>query len=133
MSSSRRRPAVPSSLEHISGVSVSETIPLAKMATMIVIANSRKMRPTSPVMNTSGINTAASEIVMARIVKLISLAEFSVASSALCPVLHQPHRVFQKHDGVIHQEPDRQRECHQREVIQAVAQNVHHQEGQQQR
>ena len=85
MSSSRLAPRRPSSLEHISGVSVSETIPLAKMATMIVIANSRKMRPTSPVMNTSGINTAASEIVMARIVKLISLAEFSVASRASCP------------------------------------------------
>ena len=42
---------------------------------MMVIENSRKMRPISPLMNTSGRNTAASEMVMARIVKLISCAD----------------------------------------------------------
>ena len=35
-------------LAHISGVSVNDTRPEAKIATMIVIANSRKMRPTRP-------------------------------------------------------------------------------------
>ena len=53
---------------------------------MIVIENSRKMRPTSPLMNTSGMKTAASETVIARIVKLISRAERIVASSAPMPV-----------------------------------------------
>ena len=48
-------------------------MPLAKMETMMVTANSRKIRPTSPLMNTSGMNTAASEMVIARMVKLISL------------------------------------------------------------
>ena len=51
----------------------------------MVTANSRKIRPTSPVMNTSGRNTAASEIVIERMVKLISLALLSVASSARSP------------------------------------------------
>src|SRR2546429_1116172 len=75
-------PRSESSLEVISGVSVSETIPLAKMEITMVIENSRKMRPTRPPMNTRGINTAASESVMVRIVKLISFAEFEEASSA---------------------------------------------------
>ena len=58
----------------MSGVSVSETKPEAMIATTMVIANSRKMRPTNPDMKTSGINTAASEMVIDKIVKLISLA-----------------------------------------------------------
>ncbi len=99
----------------------------------MVIENSRKMRPISPLMNTSGMNTAASESVMARMVKLISLADSTDASNALRPVFHQAHRVFQKHDGVIHQEPDGQRQSHQRQVVEAVAQNVHRNEREQQR
>ena len=51
----------------------------------MVMANSRKMRPTSPDMNTSGRKTAASEMVMDRIVKLISLALLRVASSTGSP------------------------------------------------
>ena len=39
---------------HISGVSVSDTIPLAKIAMMIVTENSRKIRPINPFINTSG-------------------------------------------------------------------------------
>ncbi len=51
----------------------------------IVIANSRNMRPTSPVMNTSGMNTAAREIVMDTIVKLISFALLIAASKGGSP------------------------------------------------
>ena len=60
-------------------------MPLARIEMTIVMENSRKMRPISPLMNTSGMNTAASESVMARMVKLISLADSSEASSALLP------------------------------------------------
>ena len=49
------------------------------------MANSRKIRPTSPVMNTSGMNTAASEIVIDMIVKLISLALLMAASNGCSP------------------------------------------------
>ncbi len=69
----------------MSGVRVSETMPEAKMETTMVTANSRKMRPTSPCMKTSGRKTAASEIVIDRIVKLISFALWSVASRAVSP------------------------------------------------
>ena len=69
----------------MSGVSVSETRPEARIATTMVMANSRKIRPTSPGMTTSGRKTAASEMVIAKMVKLISLALLSVASSARSP------------------------------------------------
>ena len=64
---------------HISGVSVSETMPDAMIATMIVMANSRKIRPSKPGMKTSGMNTAASDSVIDRMVNEISPALFSVA------------------------------------------------------
>ena len=67
------------------GVSVSETRPEAKIATTIVMANSRKIRPISPDMRTSGMKTAASETVIETIVKLISFALPSVASRAPAP------------------------------------------------
>ncbi len=102
-------PRWPSSLAHISGVSVSDTMPLAKMATMMVMENSRKMRPTRPLMNTSGIKTAASEMVMARIVKLISVAELQRGLEGALARLHQADGVLEKHDRVIHQESDGQR------------------------
>ena len=67
------------------GVSVSETMPDAKIATTIVTANSRKIRPISPDMKTSGMKTAASETVIETIVKLISFALPRVASRAPAP------------------------------------------------
>ena len=69
----------------MSGVRVSDTMPDARTATTIVIANSRKIRPTSPDMKTSGMKTAASEIVIERIVKLISFALLIAASNAFSP------------------------------------------------
>jgi len=60
-------------------------------------------------MNTSGRKTAASDIVIERMVKLISRALSSVAFERLHASFHQPHGVFQKHDGVVHQKPNGQR------------------------
>ena len=51
----------------------------------MVMENSRKMRPISPLINTSGRKTAASESVIAIMVKLISLADSSDASNAGMP------------------------------------------------
>src|SRR5437016_11436654 len=70
---------------HIKGVRVSETKPEAKIAITMVIANSRKIRPTNPDMKTSGMNTAASEIVIDKMVKLISLALLMAASKGCSP------------------------------------------------
>ena len=63
----------------MSGVRVSEMRPDAKIATMMVMANSRKMRPSRTGMNASGMNTAASESVIDKIVNEISPALFRVA------------------------------------------------------
>src|SRR5665213_4266577 len=71
--------------EHIIGVSVSETMPLAKIDTMIVPEHSRKIRPINPDISTSGRKTAASDVVIARIVKLISRALWNAASNAFSP------------------------------------------------
>ncbi len=65
--------------EHINGVRVSETSPEARIETMMVMANSRKIRPNNPGMKASGMKTAASDNVMERIVKEISPALFIVA------------------------------------------------------
>src|SRR5437667_57914 len=70
---------------HMSGVRVSDTRPDAKIAMTIVMANSRKILPTSPDINTSGIKTAASEMVIDMMVKLISLALLMAASNGCSP------------------------------------------------
>ena len=57
----RLRRACRSSRLHIIGVSVSDTTADATTAMVSVSANSRNMRPTRPVMNSSGMNTAISE------------------------------------------------------------------------
>ena len=63
----------------MSGVSVSDTSPEAQIETMIVTANSRKIRPSSPGMKASGMKTAASESVIDKMVNEISPALFIVA------------------------------------------------------
>ena len=65
--------------EHIKGVSVNETKPEAKIATMMVMANSRKIRPNNPGIKASGMKTAASDSVIERMVKEISPALLRVA------------------------------------------------------
>ena len=56
------------------GVSVSEMKPDSRMAMLIVMANSKKKRPTMPPMNRMGMKTATSEMVIDSTVKPISLA-----------------------------------------------------------
>ena len=70
---------------HNMGVSVSDTKPETKMATEMVTANSRKTRPTTPPMNSTGMKTATSDRVIEMIVKPISRAPFSAASKGFMP------------------------------------------------
>ena len=70
---------------HSIGVSVSETKPEMMIATEIVTANSRKMRPTMPPISSTGMNTAISENVIEMMVKPISLAPLSAASNGRMP------------------------------------------------
>ena len=67
------------------GVSVTDTMPEMRIAAVIVTANSRNMRPRTPVMNRIGMKTAASETVIVTSVKAISFEPLSAASNAFSP------------------------------------------------
>src|ERR1700745_1436680 len=67
------------------GVKVSETTAEVTTAMVSVSANSRNMRPTRPVMNSSGMNTAVRETVSEITVKPISLAPRSAAWNGSSP------------------------------------------------
>jgi len=69
--------------EHIMGVSVSETTAETRMVTARVMANSRKSRPTTSLMKSSGMSTAISETVSDIMVKPICSLPLSAASSGL--------------------------------------------------
>ena len=70
---------------HSIGVRVSETNPDNRMAIEIVMANSKKKRPTMPPMNSTGMNTATSDSVIDSTVKPISLAPLMAASNGFMP------------------------------------------------
>ncbi len=98
------------------------------MAVDRVIANSRNSRPTIPPISSSGINTAISEMLMDRTVKPISFAPCRVAAKGSMPVFEMPRDVFHDYDGVIHHEARGDGQGHQRQIVQAVAAEVHHRE-----
>jgi hypothetical protein len=64
---------------------VSETAADVTTAIVSVSANSRNMRPTMPLMNSSGMNTATSDTVSEMTVKPISLAPASAATNGGSP------------------------------------------------
>ena len=70
---------------HIIGVSVSEITAETTTETDSVTANSLNSRPTTPVMNNSGMNTAISETVSDTMVKPICAAPRYAASSGRMP------------------------------------------------
>ena len=71
---------------HIIGVRVSETKPEISTATMMTTANSCSTRPRMPPMNSTGMNTAISDMVIDRMVKEISRDPSSVACSGVLPI-----------------------------------------------
>ena len=68
------------------GVRLSETNPEIRIATMMTTANSWNSRPTIPPMNSTGMKTAASDSVMERMVKEISLLPSSAACMRDLPI-----------------------------------------------
>ena len=92
-----------------------------------------------PPMKTTGMNTAARRQVMDRMVKPISLRALQRRLIGLLAHLDVADDVLQHHDGVIDHKADRQRQRHQREIVQAEAQQRHagegadHRDGQRQR
>ena len=70
---------------HSMGVREIDTMPEIRMATQMVTANSRNRRPKMPPMNSTGMNTAASESVIETIVNPISREPLSAASNGCSP------------------------------------------------
>ena len=110
---------------HSIGVSVTDTTPEIRIATQMVTENSRNSRPRMPPMNSTGMNTAASDSVIDTMVKPISLEPIERRLERLLAHLHVPEDVLQHHDGVVHDEADREDQRHHRQVVEAVVQQVH--------
>ena len=111
------------------GVVVSEMIMEMTMAVESVTANSRKRRPTMPPIMRMGMKTAISDMLMEKTVKPISLAPLSAAAIGLHAVFEMAGDVLHHHDGVVHHEAGGDGERHQREVVERVAEQVHHGKG----
>ena len=111
------------------GVRLSETNPEIRMATTMVTENSCSSRPTIPLMNSTGMKTATSEIVIEIIVKPISREADSAACMRDSPISMWRTMFSSITMASSTTKPTRQRERHEREIVQAVAQQVHHREG----
>ena len=77
-----------------------------------------------PPMKTIGMNTAASEMVIDRMVKPISREPFMRGFVGRFASLDMPDDVLQHHDGVIDHKADRQGQGHQREIVEVVAEQA---------
>ena len=74
-----------------------------------------------------------SEIVSDRIVKPICSAPLSAACQRRLALLDKARNILDHHDRVVDDKPGRDRERHQSEVVEAVAQQIHDAEGTDQR
>ena len=116
------------------GVRVSETKVDARIETVTTMANSLKILPMTPPISSTGMNTATSEIEIAMMVKPISREPLSAASNGLSSLfLGVADDVFQHDDRVVDDEADRQRQRHQRNIVDGKAEQVHHGERRNQR
>ena len=48
-------------------------------------------------------------------------------------MLRATHNIFQKHDGIIDQEADSKRQCHQGQIVDGIVEHVHDGDREQQR
>ena len=119
--------------EHSIGVSVSEMSTETAIVSVTVTANSRNSRPTMPPISSSGMNTATSETEIEMMVKPISPAPLQRRLHRRHAVLDVAVDVLEHHDRVVDDEADRDRQRHQRQVVEAEADQVHHRGGAQQR
>jgi len=106
------------------GVRVTDTTPEMRMAAEIVTANSRNSRPRMPPMNRTGMNTAASDVVMARIVNPISFDPLRAAGERRFAGLEVAHDVFEHHDRIVDDEADGGDERHHGEIVEAVVEGA---------
>ena len=114
---------------HMHGVVVSEMTIEMTMAVESVTANSRKRRPTMPPIIRMGMKTAISDMLMEKTVKPISCAPFIAAAKGSMPLFKMPRDVLHHHDGIVNHKSRGDGERHQRQVVERVAEQVHHGEG----
>ena len=114
---------------HSIGVSVSDTHPDTRIATAIVTPNSWNSIPINPPMNMIGMNTAESDVVMVTMVEPDLGRPFERRLEARLSHLHVADDVLEHHDGIIDDEAHGQGQRHEREVVDAVVEQVHHREG----
>ena len=113
---------------HIIGVSVSDTTAEVTTAIVKVSANSRNMRPTMPVMNSSGMNTAISDTRERdhREADLLGAGERRV--ERLFAVLHVADDVLDHDDRIVDHEAGADGQRHQRKIVEREAAEPHHAE-----
>ena len=110
-------------------------LPETRIATVTVTANSRNSRPTMPLISSSGMNTATSERLIETMVKPISPAPLSAASSGVRPASMWRTMFSSMTIASSTTKPTAIVEPHQRKVVEAVTEQIHHREcpGQRQR
>ncbi len=74
-----------------------------------------------PVMNSSGMNTAMSEKLSEMTVNPICFDAFERGLHRRFARLDVAHDVFDHHDGVVHHETRRDRQRHERKIVEAEA------------
>ena len=112
--------------EHIIGVVVSETTSETRMAVESTTANSRNKRPTMPPISNIGMKTATSERLMESTVKPTSRAPRSAACHRRHAFFQMARHVFDDDNRVIHDEAGGNRQRHQRKIVHAVIEQIHH-------
>ena len=127
------RPLAGASFAHIIGVSVSETNAETATAVLSVIANSRKSRPTIPDMNRRGIKTAISEMLSEITVNPICLRALQRRFEGMIALLDISEDVLDHYDRIIDHKARRDRQRHEREIVETEAREIHHREGAKQR
>src|ERR1700751_3104947 len=95
------------------------------MVIVMVTANSRNTRPTTPPISRTGMNTAIRAKVMEMMAKPISREPPQPGLERRHAAFYVPDDVFQHHDGVVDHKPDRQRQRQQRHVIDREAEPIH--------
>ena len=80
-----------------------------------------------------GMKTAISEMLIESTVKPISSAPCSAACHGLHAIFDMTRDIFDHHDRVVHHESGGDREGHQREIVQRVADQIHRAESGDQR
>ena len=106
-------------------MSVSETNAETAIDAVTVSANSRNSRPTMPPISSSGMKTATSETLIDRTVKPISRDPFERRLERRAAALDVAIDVLDHDDGVVDHEADRDGQRHQRQIVEAEAEEIH--------